>query len=324
MVSTGERLETSTGAEHAEHRSVRSRIVVLRRRHAGPSRPAKSSAIQESRTTLDGVGTRVLEVAGDGPPILLLDGFSDSADTWRPVLEALAARSRRGIAVDLPCFGAASRLSRGPLFPRFDRFTAAFVRRYGLDEPVVLAGNSLGGLLALRAAQRDDLPLHAVVGIGPAGLSYGPRFERTFVWLKRLRPALQVMRVLPVPTPIVRSGVARAYEARLAEGCDDPELGWRFASHFDSIRDVHRLFPIMLSLSEESRVDPLRLDEIDVPVALILGARDPPVPVAAGRVLLDVIPDAHLAVFEDCGHCPQVQRPDDVASLLADLPVSGR
>ena len=326
-MATSDRLNRRTTANIDERQPRRAparpfRLVVHRRRRVGSSRPPKPSPIRESRTTLDGVRTRVLEVAGDGPPILLLHGFSDSADTWRPVLEALEAQSRRGIAVDLPCFGAASRLSRGPLLTRFDRFTAAFVRQYGRDEPVILAGNSLGGLLTLRAGQGDDLPLLAVAGIGPAGLSYTPRFEDAFVWLRRLRPALQVVRVLPVPTSVVRSGVARAYDARLAQGRADPELAWRFASHFDSMRDVHRLFPIMLTLSEESRDDPLRLDQIDVPVALLLGARDPLVPVSAGRVLLDVIPHAHVAVFEDCGHCPQVQRPDDVASLLAALPVA--
>ena len=37
-----------------------------------------------------GVATRVLEVDGDGPPILLLHGFTDSADSWRPLIKELA------------------------------------------------------------------------------------------------------------------------------------------------------------------------------------------------------------------------------------------
>ena len=37
-----------------------------------------------------GVATRAPEVDGDGPPILLLHGFTDSADSWRPLIKELA------------------------------------------------------------------------------------------------------------------------------------------------------------------------------------------------------------------------------------------
>ncbi|HUE28529.1 MAG TPA: hypothetical protein VMP89_17270, partial [Solirubrobacteraceae bacterium] len=54
-----------------------------------------SAVIRESRLPLAGVRTRVLEVDGDGPPLVLLHGFSDSADTWRAMLERLARSGRR-------------------------------------------------------------------------------------------------------------------------------------------------------------------------------------------------------------------------------------
>ena len=34
--------------------------------------------------------TRVLEIEGDGPGLILFHGFGDSADTWRPLLDVLA------------------------------------------------------------------------------------------------------------------------------------------------------------------------------------------------------------------------------------------
>lgn len=48
-----------------------------------------------------GVATRVLRVKGEGPPMLLLHGYSDSADTWRPLMDLLP-KATAAVAVDLP------------------------------------------------------------------------------------------------------------------------------------------------------------------------------------------------------------------------------
>lgn len=63
--------------------------------------------ITEARRRFGDVETRVLSVAGsaDGVPIVLLHGYADSADTWRPVLERFAAAGRHALSVDLPGFG---------------------------------------------------------------------------------------------------------------------------------------------------------------------------------------------------------------------------
>ena len=97
-----------------------------------------------------GLRTRALEVAGPGPPLVLLHGYADSADTWRPLLDELAGVRRSAIALDMPGFGTASRLEReAEVLPQLDRFAAAAVDHAlkGAAEAteVVLAGNSLGG-----------------------------------------------------------------------------------------------------------------------------------------------------------------------------------
>jgi len=280
-----------------------------------------TAKITERMTAFDDVPTRTLDVAGDGPPILLLHGFTDSADSWRPVLEQLAGRARRAIAVDLPGSGRAAPLGR-PALAALDRFTAAFLRAGAAEGRVILAGNSLGGLLALRAAQRGDLPLLAVAGLGPAGLAYHRRLVTVERWARRLDPILRIPEHLPVPRSVIRWQAARFYHWRLAERRADPSLARLYASHVRGVRDLSRIRSDLLALSADSRADPLVLDEIRVPVLLIWGARDRLASLEGAPALLDAVPASRLVVFGDCGHCPQVQNPAEVGRLLADLPAS--
>jgi pimeloyl-ACP methyl ester carboxylesterase len=88
----------------------------------------------EHRLELAGYNTRVLELEGDGLPILMFHGYADSADTWRQSLALLAREGHRAVAVDLPGFGAADRLQPEAILPQLDEFALAAVR-YAAGRP---------------------------------------------------------------------------------------------------------------------------------------------------------------------------------------------
>lgn len=106
---------------------------------------------------------------GSGRPLVLLHGIGMSAAAWKTVIPLLA-RERRVLAFDVAGFG------RSPRLPAWVRPTAANLatalgenlQEIGVDTPVDIAGNSMGGYIALEAAKQGLA--RSVVGLSPGGL----------------------------------------------------------------------------------------------------------------------------------------------------------
>ena len=270
----------------------------------------------EHPLTLAGFETRALELEGHGPPLVLLHGFSDSADTWRLVLDRLARRGQRALALDLPGFAAAAPLDRDrPVLEQLDAFTSAAIRHVGA-RPVV-AGNSLGGVCALRAAARTDRPLRGIVPIAPAGLD----MPRWFAVIERDPLVRFVLRSpLPLPAAAVRAVVGEAYRqlafARRRAVAREVVAG--FTAHFRDRRAVAGYLDVGRRLLPEL-ADCLRLADVRVPVLLIWGDRDRMVSHRSAQRVLEALPETTYELLEGVGHCPQVEAPARVTELLLEF-----
>jgi pimeloyl-ACP methyl ester carboxylesterase len=276
----------------------------------------------EHRRRFGGFETRVLELEGDGPPLVLLHGFADSADTWRVVLDRLGRVDRRAVAVDLPGFATADVLRDGKVLPQLDRFAAAVVSAAAAEGggEVVVSGNSLGGCVALRAAQRENLPIAGVVPVAPAGLD----MARWFVLVER-EPVLRTLLAVPAPLPeaVVRLVVARAYQvlAFARPGEIEPAIVDAFTSHHRDRATVKRYLQTGRRLLPELNHEKcLRLERIRCPVLVVWGERDVMVAPTGAERIVAAPPDAAVELIEGCGHCPQIEAAERVAGLLADFP----
>lgn len=277
----------------------------------------------EHRLTLSGYDTRALELEGEGPPLLLLHGWADSADTWRVTLDRLARRGRRALALDLPGFGAATPLRREPVLPQLDRFVRAALEEVAPGGGAVVCGNSLGGCLSLRLAEDGELDLAGVVPVAPAGLEMAR-------WFALVERDLVVRGLLASPLPLpglaVRRAVGEVYR-RLAFAHPrrvDPRVIATFAGHLSDRRSVAERLAVGRRLLPELRA-PFELERIGCPVMLVWGARDLMVYRTGAQRVLDAAPESELVVVEDCGHCPQIEAPERFAELLLAFPPgSGR
>lgn len=272
----------------------------------------------EHRLELAGHETRALELLGTGPPVLLVHGFMDSADTWRKTLASLAARGRAALAVDLPGFGRASRLARDELvLPQQDALVAAAVEHLAeqAGEPVVLVGNSLGGCLVLRAAERAELPLAGIVPVAPAGFDHP-------AWFRMIEGDALVRTVLsgPLPERLVRTFVGQAYRqlAFARPRAIEAAAVDAFVGHLASQRDVRRSLATGRRLIAELDM-PFDLARIRVPVLLVWGDRDRMVSHRGSRHLVAALPGLEYELLPGCGHCPQLEAPERFAALLEDF-----
>lgn len=270
----------------------------------------------EYRLDVAGCETRALELEGDGPPLLFLHGFADSADTWRATLDRLARRGSRALALDLPGFGAAGPLDDGPVLPQLDVFAAAAVRQLHEDagaSPVVV-GNSLGGCVALRLAERQDVELAGIVPVAPAGLDHPGWFR-----IIESAPVVRALLASPLPLPegVVRGAVGMAYRqlafSRPREAAR--EVVAAFTGHHRDRRAVARYLATGARLLPELRF-PFRLEQVEVPVLLVWGEHDRMVPSRGSRHILEALPETTYALIPRCGHCPQVEEPDRFADVL--------
>ena len=274
------------------------------------------SDIKQTRPLVARWHTRALEVDGTGPYFVLLHGFGDHAGTWTHVLDLLAAAGYRAVALDMPGFGEADPLDEGEALPQLDEFVAAAVEQWTVDGlPPVLVGNSLGGVVSIRAAQSPVATISGVIPISPAGFGHSVLLDT----LER-NPWLNPFAMVPIPMPLFRlftehgyNWVASGGKARVLPG-----VGAAVASaNFRSRADVRRILGNAVGLLAEMRSTPR--DRINVPCLVLWGRHDRFTLVTGAEVLRELAPTAEVVILEDSGHCSQTTEPEVIADHLIDF-----
>jgi pimeloyl-ACP methyl ester carboxylesterase len=259
--------------------------------------------------------------AGAGEPVLLVHGSGMSAATWTPLLAQL--RSRRAVAVDLPCFGLSDPHDyRGRSLRRHAvAQLSSILDALGLQR-VPIVGTSLGAMWGLCLALDEPQRVSAVVGLGVpavalAGMRSDPFFRAmTLPWLGKL--------VARIPPPPTTATTRRAMAKVLGRGALDrtPDAffevvragmrmpGWRQAmwTHLNLALRAGRQRPENILADDELR-------QIAAPILLIWGADDIyGAPQIADRAL-KLIPNARIAVLPG-GHAPFLTDPERCATLI--------
>ncbi|WP_233563726.1 alpha/beta fold hydrolase [Cryobacterium tepidiphilum] len=254
------------------------------------------------------------EQHGMGRPVLLLHGLGSSLRTWDLVVPHLAAE-REVIAVDLPGFGATPPLQGAVTIAALTDAVAAFIADRALGD-VDVVGSSLGARVALELAARG----HGgnVVALAPLGF-WSDRQAKIFNAtvgnsMKAMRAAHSLLSLLG-NNPIGRSTLLAQFSARpwaLGEDFVLTELrGFKTSPSLNAALDALVKGPKPEAGTAASARPPAR-------ITLGWGRQDKvAVPSEAERVT-DVFPQARVRWFEDCGHYPQWDQPEETVKLILD------
>ncbi|MFD8163300.1 alpha/beta fold hydrolase [Streptomyces malaysiensis] len=253
----------------------------------------------------------VHERRGAGRPLVLLHGIGHHWQAWEPVLDILAA-DRDVIAVDLPGFGASDALPDGIPYDLEGVIPVlgALFEALGVTRPDV-AGNSLGGLLALELG-RVGL-VRSVTALSPA--RFWTEAERRYAF-----GVLSVMRAgaRALPPPAVawlargaagRAALTGAIYARPARRSPDAVV-----AETRALREAVG-FDATLAAGSSGL---FTHDIPDVPVTIAWGTRDRLMPRRQGVRAKRVIPSARLIRLPGCGHVPMSDDPALVARVILD------
>jgi pimeloyl-ACP methyl ester carboxylesterase len=246
---------------------------------------------------------------GRGEPLVLVHGLVHRRQAWYPVLDELTAH-REVILVDLPGHGQsppfelAGRTAAQALRDEFFGFLAA----QGLDR-AHLAGNSLGGLLALEAGARGLA--RSVTALSPAGF-----WRSTSAFNYRRQVFLQAGalsdRLGGRGESLARSragrqlmyGLTCAHPARVTA---DQAVG--------DLRGFRRARPALGLMLDAATPFAGHLP-LDVPVTIAWAARDLVLPVWHAQIAREVLPQAEHVVLRGLGHVPMTDDPKAVAEIL--------
>jgi pimeloyl-ACP methyl ester carboxylesterase len=276
----------------------------------------------EARThtvRIAGTRTRIIE-AGQGEPVVLLHGFGDSVATWRYTIPALARR-HHVIAADLPGFGRSHPSTQRPLLDWYAHWAEQLIATVAPRGRATLVGNSLGGAVALDTTLRTPLRVSRLVLVGCAGLGDGvPLWWRLVTAQLPVLPPLVGPAAAALPRNVLARVVAEVYSALVFHrpALVDPECPRDFAAHYRTAGDVRRLFALGHDIVRELSSGRLgrAAAQLRVPTLLVWGRHDRLVPTAHGVALQKVVPAAQLYVMDECGHCPQLERPAEFSGAV--------
>jgi pimeloyl-ACP methyl ester carboxylesterase len=250
-----------------------------------------------------------VEMAGAGPPLVLVHGFGASTYAWRRVMPRLA-ESFRVVALDLSGFGYTQRPRDSARYTREAQgeLILSVMDKLGFEK-AHLMGHSYGGGISLWIAWKHPERLRSLVLVDSSAPTYAYDRRSRAVSFRPLT-ALFLRTWMLRPSIIHKALLRSFYDDSLVT----PEL---VQAYWERIR-VEGVVDAYYGLTVPVRgpVERVVLEEIRVPSLIVWGAEDQVISVEAGRRAAARMPAAEFSVIEKAGHVPMEERPEELLGLV--------
>jgi pimeloyl-ACP methyl ester carboxylesterase len=289
--------------------------------YQGPMQPWPGLAAYARTVHLarSGLTLHVYDTAGDAPPLLLIHGLADEADTWRHVLAPLSAQYRV-IAPDLPGFGRSDTPARAYTLPFYQGIMLELLDALAIQR-ATLAGHSLGAMIAQAIALDCPQRVDRLILIGGSLVAGTQKLELGMVlslvpglgeWLyNRLRKNPQAAYGSLEPYYGRLSALPQADRDFLFQRVN--ERVWsdgQRGAFLSTLRNLVRWLP-----GQQGNL-PVRLANFTTPTVVLWGEADHINPPQNGRALLRLQPAARLVIVPGAGHNIQQDNPQAVIEAI--------
>jgi pimeloyl-ACP methyl ester carboxylesterase len=256
-------------------------------------------------------------VAGTGPPLVLLHTLRTQLDMFQKVFSPLATRFRV-YALDYPGHGFSGAPDADYAAEFFESSVAKFLDELNIQD-ALLAGESIGGTIALMLAARHNPRIRGVVAVNPYDYDRGRGLRRSsllanliiaMINLPLVGGAMAGVQPYVAVKRILQGGVYREDAIPPALLHDLHEAGNR-PGHARAFRRLVRHWPTW----EQARA---AYSNIAVPVLLLYGDHDWSDD-AEREADHGAIPGSRLRIVKDAGHFLALDAPDAFAQAVEEL-----
>ncbi len=272
------------------------------------------TGIASKYVDVDGIRTHYLE-AGEGPTVVLLHSgeYGGAAEiSWQFTIPALAPEFHV-VAPDWLGFGRTDKVfDFGDARSRVYRHMQRFVEAMGIEEADFI-GNSMGGsnLVRIAATEPDLLPLRSIVLCSGGGFTPESEERKVLLAYDGSEDAMRALVKAMLHDPKWGDDdahIARRQEFALMKGA------WECQS-------APRLRPPAVGTAGSGfgTPDNTPYENIAVPALIVAGANDPLREQGYAPKLAERIDGAELIVYEDCGHCPNIEYADKFNAAVLDF-----
>lgn len=268
--------------------------------HSDPSRSGGNL-----KTVAAGSVTLAVVDRGQGPPLVLLHGFPLNHSMWQAQIEYFS-RSFRVIAPDLRGFGASQVVPGTASMEQMADDVHALLETLHVDEPVVLAGLSMGGYVAFQFWRKYAARLRALVLCDTRSVPDSPEAAEL-----RLKSAEKI-RALGSTEPIVEAMTPKLFapqtlreQPKLVE--EQRQVMWHTAPNGAAAA----------LLGMAARPDATDyLVTMTLPVLVVVGEHDAISSVDEMRQIAQAIAGSEFAILAGAGHMSPLEKPADFNQTL--------